>query len=297
MTTTEPQPSRRSAPRVALLATCLAAAVVGYLVTPGRAPDGSIGSVSTPQGSATAEHTESQAGPVEMSARSESESWSNAAAQRWNNAAWWKQLPASASTLGFPHGADCPYIEKWLRAHSGVDRGWSSVTLSIRARRPTHITVVTMRAHILSARPAIPAPTLLCIPNTEPYLDSEPNEPLVKGVRAFMIDGSENTIYTYQASDENGESGQDDVGFGEILHLPVTAYAHACDCTWKLEVEALVDGNRQRWLLDNEDQHAPFRTIAPPSSPTDPTIEVWCAPDGHGRLTVPDRGDCPLPDE
>ncbi len=284
MTTPGRQPPRPRVGRLALLATCLAAAMLGYFITPDEAPEGSIGSVGAPQGSA-AERADNQATAVEMSASYGDEDENS-------YAAWWKQLPASASALGLPDGADCLRINKWLNVRGGVDRGWSSVTVSIRARRPANIELLTVRAHILSSHPPAPSPTLLCVAQTDPFLEDESDAEYTMG--AFVIDGSENSIYHYQEIDEPRQAN---LGFGEILHLPVIAYARVCDCSWQLEVDALVDGNRQRWLLNNAEQGAPFHTVAPPSSLADPTIEVWCAPDGHGRLTVPERGDCPLPDE
>lgn len=259
----------------------------GYALT----PDGSTAPAGLPQRSTTATTSPQANGhdlPIEVTAR-----YANQGAL---NAAWWKTLPTSVGPPGIPDGADCLHAGSWLRAHGAVDRGWSWVTLSIRARKPTHIMVLSVRAHILAAHPAAPAPTLLCIPNAGSYLEHEPSEewPGYAYDGAFVIDGLTNSVHSF-IDINTAQYGGQDLKFGETDQRLLTAFAHGCDCMWRLEVEALVDGMRQRWLLNDEDSQSPFRTIAPPRSTKDPTIAVWCAPYGHGRLMTPERGDCQLP--
>ena len=81
---------------------------------------------------------------------------------------------------------------KWLSVHGGVDRSWSSLTVSIRARRPAHIELLSVRARLLSSRPPVSSPTLLCVAQTEPFLQDESDAKFAMGT--FVIDGPENSI-------------------------------------------------------------------------------------------------------
>jgi hypothetical protein len=268
------RPPRRTK-RYLLVLACIAAAVFGYLVVPGNrsAPPPS------PKGSAPE-------APVEVTARYQPPGASI-------GEGWWQQLPAPVASLGPPAGADCPRMWEWSRTHGGVDRGWSDVAVTIRAHRPVSLVVLAASSRLVSSRPPVPGQTLLCVPGREPYMGGE--YVLEHGMQVGFLVDRDGASYDFRESG-GGVGSPIALGFGEINQLSFRAFAHACDCTWRIEVEMLIDGQRHHFILDDADSGKPFHTIAPPLTPGDPATNiVWCAPEGQGRLTSPARRDCPIP--
>jgi len=266
---------RRTGQNLLVLVVCIIAAVCGYLVIPDNR------SSSRPLLEKTAPEA-----PIDVTARYQG------FRGIFIGEGWWQQLPAPVASLNPPVGASCAQMWEWSRARGGIDRGWSDVEVTIRARKPVHLIILSARSHLLFSRPPTPHQTLLCVPGREPYMSGE-YVLESSGITGFLVD-RDVSIYDFRHTGGDGLSVN--LGFGEIEKLPFRAFAHACDCTWRIEVDMLIDGRQHHLMLDDADSRKPFRTIAPPSTPGDPaTNAVWCAPDGQGRLTSPDRRDCPIP--
>lgn len=87
------------------------------------------------------------------------------------------------------------------------------------------------------------------------------------------------------------ESSNIRVDEGEVLAMGVTAFAEECFCTWTIECDVVVDGERQTLSLDNHGE--PFQTTAVVTVPSQRIIlyagelgfcdgEFTCFPDGDG---------------
>lgn len=203
--------------------------------------------------------------------------------------AWWQTLPASVTASDMTAGSSCPYMRDRLREQGGVDRGWSEVTVTIRAKKSVDIVIQSARSRLVSSAPPSPERTLLCVPDPEPYMA---REDLLNFDLGFLVD---HDGYASNLPGVDPQANAIKLGFGEIQELDFKAYAHSCDCIWEIAFELLVDGKSHQWRLRDATTDRPFRTIAPPQSPGDSTNIVWCAPDGQGRLTLPERRDCPIP--
>lgn len=207
--------------------------------------------------------------------------------ERWAlNTGWVRELPEPVTPSS---GVDCPTAGRQTHDNGAVDRGSSWVVLNVRARRPTTLRLLSLRAEIVERTQVGTGQLMLCVPAPESYLALEPTggDPV-----NFVIDGDSSESWEWRPP-SGGEP--EELGFGEISQTELTAFARACDCRWRLEVEAVVDGMRHRWRLDDADRGQPFRTSAPPPHSALQSAQVWCAPDGNGRLTTLATGDCPSP--
>ncbi|MEU0883354.1 hypothetical protein ABZ345_32510 [Lentzea sp. NPDC005914] len=257
---------------VAFIAACLFAAGLGYVITPDDRPTDSSDSQDKAAG----------APPVEVAARYQDDGIIGEA--------WWQMLPASVGEHDLAAGSSCAAVRDKLRGLGGVDRGWSEVTVTIRAKRPVQVVVQSVRSRLVSSAPPAPARTLLCVPDPEPYMA---REDLLKYDMGFLVDQDG---YSSNLLGSDPEANTKRLGFGEIHELDFKGYVRSCDCAWKIELELLVDGRKQQWQLEDSVTERPFRTIAPPQSPGDSSTNVvWCAADGRGKPTLPDRRDCPIP--
>lgn len=256
-----------------LTVACVAAAITAYLVVPGGAPSG--------QGRPSAAVSSS---PVDITARYE--------LPGIIGQGWWQQLPAPIFSLKTPIGDNCDQMWRWAHDHGGIDRGWSNVVVSIRARKPVHIDVLAVGSHLLTTRTPSQPNTLLCVPTNEPYMDGE--YVLDHGMEPGFLVDHDGASDDFSASSGVGEVA--DLDFGEIKKISFSAFAHACDCTWQVTVKIVVNGVEQHVTIDDSDSNHPFRTVAAPLKPGDPGANtIWCAADGHGRLTSPQKRDCPIP--
>ncbi len=200
------------------------------------------------------------------------------------NDAWVRELP---EPVDLSPGVDCATAGRETHDHGAVDRGSSRMVLTVRARRPTTLLLLSLRAEIIERAPVGTGPLMLCVPGPEPDVLFQP-PPAAHNDLVIDGDTSEEREVEFQGQAVEYE-------FGEVVQTPVDVFARACDCRWRLEVEAVVDGMRHRWHLHDADRGKPFRTSAPPARSALEAAQVWCAPQGSGRLTTVAAGDCPSP--
>jgi hypothetical protein len=261
-----------------IAASCVIAALLGFIITPTRtSPSTDAGRAASPTATRS-----TASDPVEVIARDEDDPA--------ENEAWWQQLPTSVGALGLPTGVSCPQLRDWLHVRGGIDRGWSDITVAVRARKPLTVTFLAVRSRLVSRHsPTDSRTTLLCVPDSRSFVAGEYELPSTPGLIVDQAAGS----YDFT---RDGSAYPTKLGFGEITQIVFPVFAHTCDCTWRLEVEALINGQQRQWVLNDTSSGKPFHTIAPPPAPGDPSTNVvWCATSGHGRLTSPARRDCPIP--
>ena len=267
---------RRPTGLIVTSVSCLIAAILGYLVVPNARQEAVSRRLSKPP---------TQSSTIEVTAV-----YGNNVPK---NEAWWQATPRHLDLRDLPAAMGCPKMRDWLRSRGGIDRGWSDVTVTIRARRPARLIFKTARSRLVSSRPATAKQTLLCVPDVESGVAGEYQ---LNSEEGFLLD--RDGYSSILPNDAYSRSEPIDLGFGEVLDISFKAFARACDCTWRLELDMLVDGQPFHSALNDLRTGRPFRTLAAPSSPGDPKSNVvWCAPTGVGRLTLPSRRDCPIPVE
>lgn len=260
---------------LAIFVLCGASGTFGYC----SSVDGGSGSPPEPHATAAAAR-----GPIEVSA--------DYTKRIPVNEAWWQLLPANVEQ-GIPKGQSCDALRGWLRARGGIDRGASPVSIWIRALRPSKIRIVRIRSRLVQRRPIPRGRSLLCVPY-DSAVEREDSSDLT-----VDRDGATAPVPSDSLSGEPGAASYDAMlSFGEIYGDGITAFAHNCDCSWMIELEIEVNGQRWRYTLGRGGTQQPFRTIATPANPADPrTTRIWCAVGGKGFITGPDRKDCPPPDD
>lgn len=152
---------------------------------------------------------------------------------RWFvGAGWVRELPEPV--IPSP-GVDCPTAGRQTHDRGAVDRDSSWVTLNVRARHPTTFRLLSVRAEIVERAQVGTGPLLLCVPAPESSLFIEPT---LDGSPSFVIDGDASEEWEWR-TEPGGEP--EELGFGEISQTEFTAFARACDCRWRLEVEAVYE--------------------------------------------------------
>ncbi|MGP4093726.1 hypothetical protein [Nonomuraea sp. KM90] len=192
-----------------------------------------------------------------------------------------------------PEDTNCDHLIDWIRTANLVDRGSSQVTVTLRAKRDTTITVQAIRFSVVSQRqPRDDVPILACVP-FDPYKkESFDGTFLPHPDRGSAPNTFGDFVLDVKTSFEVGTAF--DLEVGQIEEAYLTGFALSCDCEWKVEVGLEVDGRTQTVTVG--DRERPFRTIALPKRKlTAPGDKVWCLVRGRTQLIAPDPRRCAAP--
>jgi hypothetical protein len=194
-------------------------------------------------------------------------------------------FPVAVSRDELPPPSSCLGIQGWLTEHGAIDAGRSPLTIAIEGLSSSPVLINSMRANVESRREPVSNAVLSCATEGELgliqvgfNLDEQP--PVARWI---LEDGGLGEPY-FQTSTIRVEEG-------EVLAMGVSAFAEQCFCTWTIEFDIVVDGERQTLSLDNHGE--PFQTTAVVTVPAQRIIlysgewgicdgEFSCFPDGDG---------------
>lgn len=208
-------------------------------------------------------------------------------------------LPGPPSAReGVPSGAaiGCHNIRGWLALQGAVDAGDTPLKISIEGLNSSPVLIQSMRARVDARRDPMANTVLGC-----------PVEGEIGVVEmGFNLDEQPAVARVIQEDKSLGhpyfERSNITIAEGEILPLSVTAFAEECFCEWRIEIDAVVEGDRQTFVLD--DHGRPFRTTAIAAAPSHRIVsyagewgycggEFTCMPDGLPGRTKP----TPIPED
>jgi hypothetical protein len=159
-------------------------------------------------------------------------------------------IPSGMGARSFPDNWNT-----WAPSNGGVQVETAANKIVVQGRRPGVVSIVGMRAHVLSRSQPI-AGTLLFSP---------PQGPSANVSLGFDLDAPD---LTARMVDEDGvlskrpyfASHQVTVSKGESIAFSVAASTKACDCTWEAVLDLVVEGTRKPWVV--RPSNGPFRVTA-----------------------------------
>jgi hypothetical protein len=158
----------------------------------------------------------------------------------------------------------------------GIDAGRTHLKISIEGLNRTPVLIESMRARVEDRREPIDDTLVACA------LEG------VTGVIGIGFDLDEQPSLARSIKKDGGlgrpffEHSSITVAEGEILPLAVTAFAEQCFCQWRIEIDAVVEGERQTFVIDDNGQ--PFQTTAAVKLPSHRVVwwggKEWTSCDG-----------------
>lgn len=200
-------------------------------------------------------------------------------------------LPGPPSARrGVPGVIGCFDILDWLARQGAVDAGDTRLKVSIEGLNSSPVLIQSMRARIEARRDPISNTLLTC-----------PVEGEI-GVIKIGFNLDEQPAVARILKDDNTlgrpyfEGSGITVADGEVLAMSVAAFTEQCFCDWRIEIDAVVEGDRQTFVLD--DHGRPFQTTAIVTVPSRRIVlyagevgycdgEFSCFPDGLPGQTKP----------
>jgi hypothetical protein len=185
-------------------------------------------------------------------------------------------LPHGPPTGAFPAAASCQEVRGWAMGKGGIDAGRTHLKISIEGLNRTPVLIESMRARVEGRREPIDDTLVACaleglieVIGIGFDLDEQPSL-----ARSIKQDGGLGRPFFERSSITVAE--------GEILTLAVTAFAEQCFCQWRIEIDLVVEGERQTFVIDDNGQ--PFQTTAAVSLPSHRVVwwggKEWTSCDG-----------------
>jgi hypothetical protein len=152
----------------------------------------------------------------------------------------------------FPSPSTCADAIGWLKSQGGVDAARTYLSISIEGMNDVPVLIQSMRARIEARQPPIRHTTAECetagvVELTRIGFDLDEPSPVA---REFRDDGSLGGPFF--------EARNITIAEGEVLPMSITAFAERCYCRWRIEVDAVVEGEPQTFVLDQNGR--PFGT-------------------------------------
>jgi hypothetical protein len=199
-------------------------------------------------------------------------------------------LPGGLPTGELPVVSGCQQIRTWVMRLGGVDAGRTHLNLSIEGRSSSPVLIKSMRARIVTRSEPLQDTVVRCLLEGEIgvigigfNLDEQPSL-----ARTLLEDGTLGEPYF--------EAHNLTLAEGEVLPMSVTAFVEQCSCEWRIEIEAVVEGEEQTFMVDNSGE--PFETTAIATLPSHKVVWYgdWASCSGlvtcfPGEPSLPITGD------
>lgn len=175
-------------------------------------------------------------------------------------------LPNDPPPGELPPDSSCQQVRSWAMRRGAIDGGRTHLKISIEGLNDTPVLIESMRARVESRMEPISNTLVSCLIEGE------------IGIIGIGFNLDEQPSLARALSGETGELGGPyfegsniSVAEGEVLAMAVTAFAEQCFCEWRIEINAVVEGEQQTFILDDNGQ--PFLTTA---GVTLPAHEIAC---------------------
>jgi hypothetical protein len=153
-----------------------------------------------------------------------------------------------------PQASSCQDVRRWAIEQGAIDGGRTHLKITIEGLSSSPVLIESMHAIVESRRAPISETVISCLTEGEIGiigigfdLDEQPSV-----ARSLPEDGGLGDPYFAGSNISVAE--------GEVLALGVTAFTEQCRCDWRIEVKAVVEGERRTFTLD--DNGRPFQTTA-----------------------------------
>jgi hypothetical protein len=154
-----------------------------------------------------------------------------------------------------PPAVSCQQVRSWAMGHGAIDGGRTHLKVSIEGLNDTPVLIESMHARVERRTEPISETVVSCLTEGE------------IGIIGIGFNLDEQPSPARSLSGEHGELGEPyfqssniSVAKGEVLAMAVTAFTEGCFCQWRMEVNAVVEGERETFILD--DGGRPFQTTA-----------------------------------
>jgi hypothetical protein len=163
-------------------------------------------------------------------------------------------LQGEPPTGDLPEVPSCQEVRRWAMRYGAIDGGRTHLKITVEGLSSSPVLIESMHARVESREEPIDETLVSCLVEGEIG---------IIGI-GFNLDEQPSVARTLL---ENGGLGEPyfagsniSVAEGEVLALAVTAFAEHCSCKGRIDVNAVVEGERRTFTLD--DNGRPFQTTA-----------------------------------